>query len=218
MSAVEAVLIWIIRHFGLLVGIVMFGAGLAFIPLLGMVSAGQLWAFIAEPLATNLWKVTLIGTAGGRLHQEASDEYVMEAATGEEEPENYWSRIVGQPFGVSYERSVEAFRERVDRIDTEAIADGGTDLPGKREERDITRGGLSTFLDASQKTGLFVRVGEKLSELKDSDGLSHVNVAEDETLKEEAGDTGMETKWRVIFWLGMAFFGTVGGVGVFFVL
>lgn len=222
MSLETDILIWILRHLDLIVGILAFAAGVALIPLLGMVSMGALWAFIAEPIASNLWKVALIGSGGGRLHQRATDEYEVVSASGDEEPENFWSRIVGQRFGVSYERTKAAFRNRVEHIDTSAlVTDGGSTsstLPGKREVRDIERGGVKTFLDASADAGLFVRVGEKLAALKDTDGLSHVNEAEDQTLKEEAGDTGMETKWRVIFWLAMAFFGTSAGVGVFFLL
>jgi hypothetical protein len=222
MSVLTDILIWILRHLPLVVGTLSFLAGFALIPFLGMVSMGALPAILAEPLASNLWKVALSGVGGGRLHQLPTDEYELRARSGDEDPANFWSRIVGRPFGVSYERTEAAFRNRVEQIDPDALVTDGGDsksgLPGKRERRSIERGGVGTFLDTSQDPGLFVRVGEKLAALKDTDGLQHVNVAEDQTMRDEAGDTGMETKWRVIFWLGMTFFGTVAGVGVFFVL
>lgn len=218
MSLATDILIWVILNFGLVVFVIMLGVGAALIPLLGM-SAGALPGFLAEPIANRLWKSAMSASEGAVCHQNETDEYEIQSADSDRGPKNYWSRLNGMPFGISYTRSKEAFRNYAERADPSAlVTDGGGTLPGKREVVDVERGGKKTYMRTDQDAGLFVRVGEKLAELKDTDGLDVVNVATDETLKTEAGDSGMETKWKVILWLGMAFFGTLAGVGVFFVL
>jgi len=221
MSVATDILVWLVRHADLVVFVLLFTVGMVTLPLLGMISKGLLPAFLAEPLATNVWRVTLAGLDGGRLHQCVTDEYIVERRTGEGEPENFWSRIAGQPLGVSYDRTKEAFGDLASQLDPQALqTDGGdvTDLPGAKTPHTIERGGHKTYLDTKADAGLFVQAAEVLATLKDSDGLDHVTEAEDQTMKEEAGDSRMETKWRVIYCLGMAFFGISGGVGVFFVL
>ena len=219
MSLAVDVLVWIIRHLGLLVGLLGFATGmavLAFVPMARL--GGLLPATLVESIATNLLKVVLIAQDGGRLHQTETDEYELLVPSGDEAPRNYWSRLAGQPFALSWARTEAALRDGYERVDTTVLADGGTTLRGSREAMGPDRGGLATFLDAGAEPGLFVRAGEKLAALKDTDGLDAVNVAVDETMAREGGSQSMGTKWRVIFWLGMAFFGSLGGLGVFFLL
>jgi len=224
MSVVLDALVWILTHLGIVFGVFGFFLGLAIIPAVGAFRLGTMppFSLVNEAVATQLWKLSLGATRGGRLHQTRTDEYVMEEPTGKEEPENYWSRIAGRRLGISWERSEEALRDGYERIDTSAMADGGTTLRGERNDQNLERGDIGTFLNLSEikdrGSGLYVRAGEKLAALKDTDGLDSVNVATDHIMAEEGAKQGLETKWKVIFWLGMAFMGGLGGFGVFYVL
>lgn len=203
----------IFQNLGLVIGVVCALIGLGLIPFLAMMGGGP--ALLAEPLANTLFKGALGGRDGTVLHQNETDEYELRGAN-DNEPRNYWSRLGGLRFGLSYTRSAEAFSNRAKREDPKALADGG--LPGNREDMNLERGGRKTFLntDKDDEEGLFVNIGEKLVELKDTDGLDVVNNAQDVTMKTEGGGQTMEPMAKAILWLGAMACGTIFTILVMF--
>lgn len=219
MSLAVTVLRFIIVYLHLIVGVVGVGFGVFLIPLLSRIFPAGLPAFLGEPLANKVWKVALSTHGAVICKQLENDEYVLERASDIEdyEPRNFWSRLAGIPFGLTYVRGKEAFGGCAEELDPGAmVADGGEKLPGDRAEMGSSRGSRKTFIDTSQDAGLFVRFGELVSQLKDTDGLDSVNVARDQTEKTEGGKSGMGSLAKAIYWSVMGVMGFTMGLVMFF--
>lgn len=219
MSLELAVLRFIILNLHLIVAVLFAVAGLFFIPLLSRIFPAGLPAFIGEPLANKVWKVAMSTQGAVICKQLETDEYVLERPDDleEYEPKNFWSRLAGVPFGLTYVRSEEAFGGSAERLDPGAmVADGGEKLGENKAEMGSTRGGRKTFIDTRHDEGLFVRFGELVSQLKDTDGLDSVNVARDQTEKTEGGKNGMGSLAKAIYWSVMAAIGAGMGLVMFF--
>lgn len=204
----------LIQYLGVIVAMLGLIAGAAFIPLLSMVSGGGVPNWLSEPLAAKLWQVSLMAQGAVVCNQRESGEYeIKRAGTDDYEPPNYWSRLAGVPFGLTYERTKDAFDGLAERLDPGAmVTDGGAQLPGNREAMDVERGSMQSFIDTGLESGLFVRVGEFTAAFQDTDGLDTVNVAKDETVKSEGGKDGLGSLAKAIYWSSMAMVG--GGIGV----
>lgn len=192
--------------------------GLAFIPLLAKTVGSLLPDGIAEAVANKVWKVALIGLGSAVVRQEDTDEYSINGASRDaHEPPNAWSRLMGAPIAVTYTRTKQAFGDCVERLDPGAlVSDGG--LPGDRGLIDeVERGDSKTFIDtAASEAGLYVRVGEFASRLKDADGLDVIATAKDQTIKTEGGAGGLSTMAKAVYWSTMAVVGTFLGIFMFF--
>lgn len=198
-----------------------FMVGVAFIPFLAKAVGGIVPDFIAEPIANKVWMVALIAMGNVVIWQEESDEYTIHGVSREDfGPPNLWSRLMGTPIGISYARTKDALGDAGEKLDPSSLVAGDGDLPGDRTTMDnVERGGAKTFIEADEdhEAGLYVRVGEYLSDLKDADGLDAVAKAKDETIKSEGGGGGMSSVAKAIYWSSMGMMGTVLGIFMFFI-
>lgn len=217
MSLAVTVLRLIIVHIEVIVVGMFMVVGFGTIPLLARISAGGMPAFIAEPLANGLWKVAMITQGTVLCNQLETDEYDLERPENPDdlEPRNHWSRLFGVRFGLDYDRTKEAFGGCAEEVDPSVLADG-SGLPGKRAELGPDRGKRKTFIGSDHEPGLFVRFGEAVAELKDSDGLDSVNVAQDQTEKTEGGNDSMGSLAKAIYWSAMGMMGGTIGMVMFF--
>lgn len=209
----------IILNLHLIVAALFVGVGVFLIPLLSRIFPAGLPAFIGEPLANKVWKVALATQGVVICKQLETDEYTLECPENSKEyaPKNFWSRLAGVPFGLTYVRSKEAFGGSAERLDPGAmVADGGDTLGENKAKMGSSRGGRKTFIDTQHDEGLFVRFGELVSQLKDTDGLDSVNVARDQTEKTEGGKNGMGSLAKAIYWSVMGVMGATMGLVMFF--
>lgn len=221
MTTIETVLYYLIVYSEAILFAIGALIGLAFIPLLAKTVGNLLPDFIGEALANRVWKVALVGLGNAVIWQEDSDEYTIQGVRRDDyQPPNAWSRLMGNPIAVSYTRTKEAFGDCVEQLDPRAlVTDGSGGPPGDRAVKDsVERGGSKTFVEAEDDSdaGLYVRVGEYASRLKDADGLDVISKAKDQTIKTEGGKGGLSTMAKAIYWSTMAIVGTFLGIFMFF--
>lgn len=178
--------------------VLVFVAGLAFIPLLAMTIGPLLPGFITEGLSTLIFALTMVGTRRGELVQYATGEYDIERGDPDREPRAYWYRWAMAPLGLTFEATREAFEPTVASEDRtkeiramETFDDGG---PGEAiAEIDMERGGptVSWYVEAADaaEDRILVPLGQKLAELRGAGGPLIGIEAYAEALKDYGGDT-----------------------------
>lgn len=177
-----------------------FVAGLAFIPLGAWTIFPSLGSFIPEGLANLTFIVSMLGVRRGIWEQQETDEYEIKRGSKELKPLSYWSRWALAPFGITFEATEQAFE--ADAIDDERRAglenlEFGTDGTATTE---LERGDRTWFVTkADLKHDILVPVGQKLAELRNASGTDLSREAYAAALGEHGGDTsGASNRLRLI--------------------
>jgi hypothetical protein len=172
-----------------------FVVGFLVVPILAFSIGRSLPEFIAEPLASALFVVAMLGVGRGKLVQTETGEYEMrrvpEEGVDDHEPRSYWSKWAWAPVAISFEATPEAFdRLRTDETTVEQVR---SLIPGdhRRAGWDRERGGESAFV-RPQGIGegtMLIPTGEALSRMRGDGGTALGIESVQEALKKHGGDT-----------------------------
>lgn len=201
-----------------------FGAGAVIIPL---------WAYgvldgvplLSPVLGKLLLTVGMLSIATGVLTQHENNSYSIELADESRYgPPGYWQRFALGWLGITYERTPAAFGDdAVFDADLDALEEtdpdrNADDLPGQAASVDIERGGKQSYIRTDvDGDAIFVTLGAKLAELKDSAGLGIPNRVQLESLKEYGGDSSQhDTTTMAAATFAFAVLGAALGYTLFF--
>lgn len=176
-------------------------AGFVTLPLLTFAPLGMTGG---EALGNALFKLaTLPGTGTNAISQRADDVYEwVSVDEGEVHgSRRWWERFVGGRFGLTYERTREAFGDLAqtpedvvrEHGDPAHLADGGDTIT-----LDAERAGIGQFLALNADADLYVDAAEKLSELQEAAGLDVSVRARAHGLAEHGGDTSDVSAWAML--------------------
>lgn len=180
---------------------VSFISGLALVPILAW-TIGPSLGPLSEGLANGVFIVSMLGVGRAVLKQLETDEYVIEPADADMEPRRYWGRWAFVPFGITFEKTKEAFAPVTTDPGVEHMTSENrlSDASTPRAKADLERGGKKWYVDLSVTKDIampdggtinriYVPIGEKLAELRDAAGSEMGVESMSEAFKEHGGDT-----------------------------
>lgn len=178
-----------------------FYVGLAFMPLFAWTIGPSLGSFIPERLANLIFIVSMVGVRRGVLEQQETDEYVIDRAEAGIQPLSYWKRWALAPFGITFEVTKQAFGSAaVDAETREELENLHFDGDGTAVVPDLDRGEVDWYITKGDlKNEILVPIGQKLAELRNASGTDLSREAYAAALGKFGGDTsGSSNRLRLI--------------------
>lgn len=197
---------------------VAFTFGLGLIPLIAYTIGPMLGSLVPELMATLMLMLSNIGLRRPVLYQRETDEYELIRGSASWGPASYWNHWALRPFGITFERTEEAFEPYVvSDEEKERIRNLVPDGSGRVDIDNVGHGSADWWVNANRVDDILVRIGSFLKPLDLGGSPRYGLEAIDEALEEFGMDTsGQSLKVEVgglIFFLAM---GIITGAWVFF--